>query len=64
MLNRTLSHIRWRLYLPTFLLSVGLLTLMYIDSWIVLARPWSPPYSVEVLRVGALSCLGAVFMDG
>ena len=40
-LNRTLSHIWWRLYLPTFLLSVWLLTLMYIDSLIVLARPWS-----------------------
>ena len=29
-LNRTLSYIWWGLYLPTFLLSVGLLTLMYI----------------------------------
>ena len=40
-LNRTLSHIWWRLYLPIFLLCVGLLTLMYIDSSTVLARPWS-----------------------
>ena len=40
-LHRTLSHIWWKLYLPTFLLSVGLLTLMNIDSFIVLARPWS-----------------------
>ena len=35
------SHIWWRLYLPTFLMSVGLLTLMYIDSLIILAKPWS-----------------------
>ena len=39
-LNRTLSHIWWRVYLPTFLLSEGLLTLIYIDSLIVLARPY------------------------
>ena len=45
-LNGTLSHIWWRLYLPTFLLSVGLLTLMYIDSLIVLARPW---YSLPII---------------
>ena len=38
--DRILSHIWWRLYLPTFLLSVGLLTLMNIDSFIVLAGPW------------------------
>ena len=50
-LNRTLCHISWRLYLPTFLLSVGLLTLMYIDSLIVLAMPW---YSLPMM----LSCLG------
>ena len=29
------------LYLPTFLLSVGLLTFVYIDSLMVLAKPWS-----------------------
>ena len=40
-LNRTLSHIWWSLYLHMFLLSVGLLTLMYIDTFIVLARPLS-----------------------
>ena len=40
-LNRTLSHIRWRFCLPIFLFSVELLPLMYIDSLIVLARPWS-----------------------
>ena len=40
-LYRTLSHIWQRLYLPTFLFSVGLLTLMNIDSLIVLARSWS-----------------------
>ena len=28
-------------YLSTFLLSVGLLTLMYIDSLVVLDKPWS-----------------------
>ena len=40
-LDRTLPHTGWRLYLPTFLLNVGLLILMNIDSFIVLARPWS-----------------------
>ena len=54
-LNRTLSHIWWRLYLPTFLLSVGLLTLMYIDSLIVLARPWSS-FPIMVKFSGLVLC--------
>ena len=51
-LNRTLSHIWWRLYLPTFLMNVGLLTLMYIDSLMVLSRPLPslPPYNGKVIR--------------
>ena len=62
-LNRTLSHIR--LHLPTFLLSVGLLTLIYIDSFIVLARPWSSlPMMLTFSGTGAVSCLDAVCMDG
>ena len=40
-LNRTQPHIWGRLYLPTFLLSVGLLTMIYIDSLIILTGPWS-----------------------
>ena len=39
--RRTLSHIWLRLNLPMFLLKVGLLTLVYIDSFINLVRPWS-----------------------
>ena len=41
MLNKTLSILWWRLYLPIFGLCVGLLTLIYIASFIVLAMPWS-----------------------
>ena len=40
-LRRTISHIWCRLNLPIFLLRVGLSTLMYIDSLIVLTMPWS-----------------------
>ena len=40
-LSRTLSNTWWRLCLPIFLFSAGLLILMYIDSFIILARPWS-----------------------
>ena len=39
--NRILSQICGRLYFPIFLFGVGLLTLMYIDSLIVLARLFS-----------------------
>ena len=35
--NRTLSHICGRLYLPIFLLRVGLLTLIYIATFMALA---------------------------
>ena len=38
MLNNKLSQICGRLYFPIFLLSVGLFTLIYIDSLIVLAK--------------------------
>ena len=38
MLNNILSQMCGRLYFPIFLLSVGLFTLMYIDSLIVLAK--------------------------
>ena len=38
MLNNILSQMCGRLYFPIFLLSVGLFTLMYIDSLILLAR--------------------------
>ena len=38
MLNSILSQMCGRLYFPIFLLSVGLFTLMYIDSLIVLAK--------------------------
>ena len=63
--NRTLSHIWWRLYLPTFLLSVWLLTLMCIDSLMALARPWSSlPIMIKVIRVGAVSWLATVSISG
>ena len=38
MLNNILSQMCGRLYFPIFLFSVGLFTLMYIDSLIVLAK--------------------------
>ena len=38
MLNNKLSQMCGRLYFPIFLLSVGLFTLIYIDSLIVLAK--------------------------
>ena len=38
MLTRTSFHILGRLYLPMFLLWMGLLTLMYMDSLIALAK--------------------------
>ena len=37
-LNRTLSHMCSRLHFPMFLVRVGLLTLMKMDSLMVLAR--------------------------
>ena len=40
-LKRTLFHIWLRLYLPVFLFNVGLFTLMWMASFVVLARPWS-----------------------
>ena len=40
-LIRTLSHLWCKLNLPIVLFSMGLLTLIYIDSLIVLAMPWS-----------------------
>ena len=40
-LRRILSHILCKLNLPTFLFSVGLLTLMYNDSLKALTMPWS-----------------------
>ena len=39
MLTRPPTHIWGRLYLQMILFSVGLLTLMYMDSLIVLAKP-------------------------
>ena len=41
-LKRTLSHKWLRWYLPTFLFTDGLFTLMYIASFIVLAIPIEP----------------------
>ena len=41
LLRSTLSHTWCKLNLPIFLLRVGLLTLMYMDSLIVLAVSWS-----------------------
>ena len=38
MLSRSPSHIWGRLYLPIFLFTVGLLTLLYLDSLAVLAK--------------------------
>ena len=40
--TRTPSHIWGRLYLPTFLFRVGLVTLMYMDSLIILVKLGPP----------------------
>ena len=50
MLNSKLSQMCGRLYFPIFLLSVGLFTLIYIDSLIVLAKLFVvfSPYYFEV----------------
>ena len=51
MLNNILSQMCGRLYFPIFLLSVGLFTLIYIDSLIVLAKLLSSlPIITEVLE--------------
>ena len=64
-LIRTLSHIWWRLYLPIFILSVGLLTLTWIDSFIFLARPWSSlPMMLKFSGVVLCPVWVAVHMDG
>ena len=50
-LNRMLSQICGRLYFPIFLLSVGLFTLMYIDSLMVLATTLSSLLSILKLSI-------------
>ena len=63
-LDMTLSHIWLRLYLATVLLSVELLTLMNVDSFTVLARPWSSLPMMLKLSWGAMPHLGDVHVDG
>ena len=50
-LNRMLSQMCGRLYFPIFLLSVGLFTLMYIDSLIVQATVLSSLPSILKLSI-------------
>ena len=61
-LRRTLSHIWCKLNLCIFLLSVGLLTLIYIDSLIVLGVPWSSPHYLEIILSGSVPCVVAMVM--
>ena len=42
LLSKTLSHIWGKLNLPIFLFNVGLLTIINIDSLMVLAKPCPP----------------------
>ena len=50
--NRILSQICGRLYFPIFLFRVGLFTLMYIDSLMVLARLFSSlPIILKLFRL-------------
>ena len=57
MLNRTSSHMWGRWYLPIFLFRVGLLTLMYIDSFISLIRGLVlPPHYTEILHCSSMTC--------
>ena len=54
-LTRTPSHICGRLYLPMFLLRMGLFTLMYMDSFIVVAKLCpSLPTMLKLFNVGGL----------
>ena len=53
-LSKTPSHIWW-LYLLTFLFECGVADLMYIDSLIVLAKPWSSLPMMVVLS-GLVLC--------
>ena len=47
----TPSHIWGRLYLPMFLFRVGLLTLMYMDSLIVLTKPFFSLHTMLKLSI-------------
>ena len=65
MLNRTLSHICGRWYLPMFLFRDGLLTLIYRASLMVLMRFWSSPPTILKLSMVTVwpemwkwSCIG------
>ena len=57
--DRTLSQMCGRLYLPKFLLRVGLLTLMYIASFIALAIFW--PSLLIILKFSTVIVLPVIF---
>ena len=59
-----LHHIWWRLYLSMFLIRVGLLTLMFMDSLIVQAKPYPPAYYTEVVPGGRVANGGLMAMYG
>ena len=55
-----------KLNLPIFLFKGGLLTLIYIDSLIYLAKPCPsvPPYYLKVLLGGGMTCVTAMMVYG
>ena len=55
MLNRTSSHIWGRWYLHLFLFRDGLVTLMYIASFIGLMRFWSTPHYTEIFQCSSMN---------
>ena len=61
-LRSTLFHIWCKLNLPIFLLRVGLLTLIYIDSLIVLVMSWPPPYYLKVVLWSGMACIVTMVM--
>ena len=65
MVSRTLSHICGRLYLPMFLLRIGLLT-FYVNrflDWNCKVVPF-PTYYTKVLQSCVMACVGLVFLCG
>ena len=63
MLNSMLSQMCGRLYFPIFLLSVGLFTLMYIDSLIVLATLLASLPIILKLSIDVFMATGTLVLE-
>ena len=54
-----------KLNLPLFLFNVGLLTLINMDSLMLLAKPCPlPPYYLKVILTSEVACMVAMMMNG